>query len=289
MAVTTFPIHQALALRSGDAEARWLGQSADFDDRWQPKLAELAVQFGPRPPGTRCPETWLALPDRLPMVVLARVQDLGPPDEAPAGLGFQFLLLHPEHYDSAGAEAFDLIAGAQACWHSRGTLPTLAGRSLARLRALGDVQQVLQRADSPLLLGAAQALLDGGRLALQREQPANDVISALWTLLPYRTRLHTSAATFAFGNGLDLCIVAAPPAAKGPYDYRYLSEAQAENYPEGRYELALQIAAEDGDERALHRLLLRRTRADTFKLGLGLLLGLVGATAVFAVAKLFRP
>ena len=49
------------------------------------------------------------------------------------------------------------------------------------------------------------------------------------------------------------------------------SPRDAENYPEGRYELNLQIAAEAGDQHELDSLFTRRSRKQTLQLGLILL------------------
>ena len=53
---------------------------------------------------------------------------------------------------------------------------------------------------------------------------------------------------------------------------------RAENYPEGRYESRLQYAVEHGDEREVQRLLARRTPAQTARLALALIAGMVGFT-----------
>lgn len=284
-----FPIHQALAARYGDAEVRWLAHSSEFDVALQVPLGEIALKFGPRPSGTRCPEAWLVLPKVGAWAVLARVGDLGPNPSAPAALGFQFLILTTADYAATGADAFRLVQNASACWERRGTLPQLTGQPASRLRTIEEVTGALQREDGPLLLGATQALLDGSCIALQRDQPANDLFPALWMLLPYRNRVQFSVATFVFSNDLGLTILATPPQARIDYDYRYLSAAQAEYYPEGRYELNLQCAVESGDEPAMQRLFLRRTRADTLRMALWLLAGMLSATLVLALIKIIRP
>ena len=51
----------------------------------------------------------------------------------------------------------------------------------------------------------------------------------------------------------------------------YLTEEQAKDYPEGRYELDLQIAAEADDQAGLEHLFARRSRAQVLRMGLILL------------------
>ena len=46
------------------------------------------------------------------------------------------------------------------------------------------------------------------------------------------------------------------------------TDEQARDYPEGRYELALQTAAESGDQAELNRLFARRSSLDTIRIGL---------------------
>lgn len=283
----TFRLPQALAARHGDMDVRWLAESPDFPEEAKPMLAELAVQFGPRPPGQPCAEAVLALPLKRQWVVLARVQDLGS-GEPPLVLGFQFLLLTPRQYEECGCEAFRLLCEIPEIWSARGTVGSAPARPAMHLRSLADLELVLKRPDSPLLLGATQALLDGSRLVLRRSEPATDLFAALWQLLPYRTARELRLATFAFSNQLDLHLLALPATASVEFDFRYLSQDQAEHYPEGRYELALQIAVEAGEEGTAQRLLLRRTRTDTLWLGLGLLLGMLAIAAAFSTWKLLR-
>jgi hypothetical protein len=117
---------------------------------------------------------------------------------------------------------------------------------------------------------AAQAVVDGGRIAWVRPQPATDLTRALWMLLPTSTRSELRPASFAVADVPEFDVVVVPQVNKGDFDRRYLSEEQAENYPEGRYELGVQTAAEAGDQGALDTLFARRSRKETWRLGLWL-------------------
>ena len=130
-----------------------------------------------------------------------------------------------------------------------------------------DPLETVKRADSATQLGGAQAIVDGCRLAWVRPAPARDLLQALWTLLPTSTRGELSIATFAFGNAPGYDAVVVPRIASDQFDRRYLSEEQAANYPEGRYELAVQSAAESGDQAMLDGLFARRSRAEIWRLG----------------------
>src|SRR5262249_25723667 len=135
-------------------------------------------------------------------------------------------------------------------WSVRGDLPPLSwpdGSPPAR-RTVAQVQAALQNGDSPTLLGGTQALIDAGRLVFERPAPATDLLRRLWLLLPVSSRAHLWPASFAFGNSLKFDVLVVPRA--DPENYAdYIREEQAGDYPEGRYELALQIAAEAGDQR----------------------------------------
>ena len=102
---------------------------------------------------------------------------------------------------------------------------------------------------------------------------------ALWALLPDSTRRQTLVATFAYtidlGFGLAVTPVMPDVGVAG-----YLTEDQARDYPESRYERELQTAVEHGDQRALDRLLARRSSAETLRLALWVVLG----AALFAFA-----
>jgi hypothetical protein len=151
-----------------------------------------------------------------------------------------------------------------------------------------QVQAVLQRPDSAALLGGAQALVDGGRVVFERPAPDTALLRSLWLLLPTSTRTDLWPASFAFGNDLGFDVLVVPRAAGEAFD-GYLTEEQAAEYPEGRYELSLQIAAEAGDQRELDTLFARRSAAETWRLGLMLLVVLAVLLAVMGWLKVAHP
>jgi hypothetical protein len=145
-------------------------------------------------------------------------------------------------------------------------------------RKVEDLHSILQAGHGPLLLGAAQALLDGYRIVLVRPEPQDELLAALWKLLPTRSQGEIMVATFA--ENLDLgCQVTVVPSLTGKPAPGTLSEEQVLDYPEGRYELALQIAIEGGNQAELEGLLARQTTQQMLKFVLILL-------AVFTAALL---
>src|SRR5581483_8007314 len=132
------------------------------------------------------------------------------------------------------------------------------------------VVRTVENSESPALLGGVQVLLDGGRLVFERPAPDPDLLRALWTLLPYSARATLWPASFAFSNALGFDALVVPRALGDDYE-GYTTEEQAADYPQGRYELNLQIAAESGDQVELDHLLNRRSLGETKKLGVILL------------------
>jgi hypothetical protein len=281
-----FSIEQALYGGPGPGNYRLLGRSAGFEDEWQAEAERLCADFGERPAGVPCPECVFAAPLGKDAVAVVHVADQG---SAAAGayvaLAFRLLVVPRDAYTRWIGDPFGMAERFPPSWHVRGELPALSWPEPLPQRTVAQVQRVLQTPDGPTLLGGVQALIDGARLVFQRPQPDLELIRGLWTLLPASARCQLWPATFAFGNaiGFDALVV---PRAGGEDLAGYLTEEQAGDYPEGRYELNLQIAAEAGDQAELNALFGRRSRAQTWRLGI--VLAVVAVILVLAM-KLMMP
>lgn len=182
-----------------------------------------------------------------------------------AVLSFRFLFVNAELYRWIG-DPFEIADRFPIDAHARGTLPSLLWPDEPRpQRTVHEVQRVLKSGEGPLLLGAVQAILDGARLRAERQQPDRDLIRGLWTLLPDASRGDLWPAEFCPGD-LPFHLACSPNAKAGT-----ITEEQARDYPAGRYELALQLAAEAGDQAALDQLLSRRAPKDILRLALAML------------------
>jgi hypothetical protein len=284
--MSTLTLPHALVAVHGPQDLRWLGQSAEFQDEWRPLLEDMCRRFGDRPAGVRCPLAIFAQPLGAKHVVVAQAADQGTEsDQPPHALGFHFLVFKQAEYADLGGDPFTLAAAVPVNWRQRSVLPSLALTPPPLQRSVAMVCEVLQRADGPTLLGATQALVDGSRVAWVRPQPDTELISSLWRLLPTSTRTYLWPASFAFGNALGFDAVVVAQISKDEFDHQYLSEEQAENYPEGSYELAVQSAAEAGDQAWLDSVLARRSRREVWRLGWWLLAALIILTVVFGVVK----
>src|SRR5215213_6561449 len=191
-------VAQALVV-AGPGGPTVVAKSDDFSPAWEDAALTAAVRFGRRPPGVACPAAVFAVPVGQAHAAVVQVADRPPlSDAADPPLAFRFLVMGRKLYEALG-DPFAIAYRFPPDWSAKGTLPALAWppEPLPK-RTVELVQGVLKAGDGPLLLGAAQALTDGGRVMLVSKEPAGDVFRGLWQLLPDRTRAELWPATFAF-------------------------------------------------------------------------------------------
>jgi hypothetical protein len=266
-------IEQALI---APAAAGWeiVARSPGWRDEWRSEVERLCAGFGTPPQGEHLSLCVFAQPlgrDHVAVVQAAA-------DGALPILRFHFLLVPNTLYGRVG-DPFTLAEQYPPPWDARIVLPSFDWTDEPPDRSLERVQRILQEDDSATLLGGAQTLVDGGRLVFERPFPAPDLLRRLWALLPDSTRAEVWPASYAFSAELDLNAVVVPHYDPSQWP-GFLTEAQAGDYPEGRYELNLQIAVEAGDQRALDRLFARRTSRQTLRLAIAILFIAVGAAAL---------
>jgi len=235
---------------------------------------QVAVRFGMRPPGVVCPSALFAVPFASDHVAVVQVADQ--PD---ASLGFRYLILARALYAALG-DPFLIADRYQPDWSVRGSAAMLEWPREAPLSRKVEEIAVILQGDGPLLLGSTQAMIDGTRLIMVRPEPDTTTLRDLWQLLPSRSRAELWPATFAFSTmlGFHAAVLPVLPTKLPP---GYLSEEQMRDYPKGRYELNLQIAAEDGNQTALDSLFARPSSQDMLRLALRMLaIALVGAVAM---------
>lgn len=255
-------IQQAIAT----TDARGVRVTAHTDDFDVPEAERIAVLFGARPAGVACPLAHFACPFGRSGVAVVRVED------RPGGaLGFRFLVLARELYVHLG-DPFAIADRYPPDWSATGTLPDLAWpMEVLPERTLERLDAILKAGDVALLLGSTQALVDGNRVLLRRDAPAEQFIRDLWQLLPDRTRCDLWPATFAFSDELGFHAAVGPTLPTPRHGVQVLTEDAIRDYPQSSYELSLQLAIESGDRAGLKRLLARRTADDTIRLGLYIL------------------
>lgn len=271
--MTDLSIEQAL-LENDNCRAR----SADFADDWLPLVTEIIRGLGAPPPDmTGGQPALLAQPFGPAHVAVVRA----------AWPRFHFLILSTELYGFLH-DPFAIAERFEPSWEARGALPSLAwsAEPLPK-RTVAMLDAILKNGDGPFLLGAAQTLVDGGKIALERPEPDEERLRDLWALLPASVRRSIWPATFAYSNdlGFDLLVMPALPKDGLP---GYLGEDQARDYPDSRYERHLQVAIETGDQQMLDRSLNRKATNEMLRLALiavGVCLGLGVAAKVISLLR----
>jgi hypothetical protein len=249
---------------------RLLARSSGFTDDWLPVAERLCSAFDEGRDGAACPDCVFARPLDHRHVAIVQAAGHG------AALSFRFIIVDKDDYLDLGGDPFFVADQFPPNWQACGELPALEWPQdvSAPPRAVAQVQRVLQRPEGPSLLGGAQVLVDGGRLVFVRATADAPLLRDLWALLPWRTRAQLWPATFAFGNTLGFDVLVVPRVA-GRGMERHVAEEQAGEYPEGRYERNLQIAAEAGDQDSLDSLFARRTSGDTIRLAMIIIVGVL--------------
>jgi hypothetical protein len=250
------------ALLVADARAvKVLAQTDDFD---LPEAERIAVLFGQRPAGVACPLAHFVTPfgkKHHAVVTVADRPGSGDP------LAFRFLLVSRELYSHLG-DPFAVADRYPPDWSASGRLSALEWpMEVLPERTVEQLDGILKAGDVSLLLGGAQALVDGTRVVLQRPSPDELYFRDLWQLLPDRTRAHLRVASFAFSDELRFDAVAMPVLPEKSAT-AFHTEDGLRDYPQSSYELSLQSAIESKNAGELRRLLARRTADDTIKLGL---------------------
>jgi hypothetical protein len=251
---------------------RFLAKSSAFLDEWLPLAERLCMGFGERPTGVACPGCVFAHRFGKWHVAIVQAADQGNDDAGrPGALAFYLLVLPRAAYSAWGGDPFVLADRFPPPWQARGELPSLNDPTEPPpARTVEEVKRILKQDHGPNLLGATQALVDGGRVVFQRQQPDTHLLRDIWNLLPTSTRQELWPASFAFGNNLGFHALATPRLNADCGNY--VTEEQAGEYPEGRYERGVQIAAETGDQDGLDALFARRSRRQTLRLGVMLML-----------------
>ena len=285
-------LEQAL-FQCPDREApRLVARSPGFDGDWLPEAERLVLGFGFRRGGRRCPLAVFAKPISKKHIAVVRVRDENP--GFPIGLRFHLLVVERKAYEASIRDPFLLAQKFEPPWDAKESLPALmTSHEAFSPRTLAQVQEVLKRikaaalregedpeapgfertmenSESPALLGGAQILVDGGRLVFERAEGDLRMVAGLWLLLPEVTRCRLWPTSFAFSPELEFDVLVVPHADEIVLE-SYTTEEQAADYPEGTYELALQHAAENGDQNDLDVVFSRRDSHHTIRLALAVL------------------
>src|SRR5262245_34686078 len=195
-------IEQAIYGNPDSTGYQLLARSPGFQDEWLSECHRLCSSFGEPPAGISCPPCVFAQPVGKRHVAV--VQAAGGATGSGA-MAFHLLILPRSHYLDVGGDPFVLAERFPPDWRARGALPPLSWDETPAERKTEDLKQILEQPGAgPTLLGGAQALVDGGRVAFMRSAPDPRPLRNLWSLLPTSTRAELWPASFAFRNELRL-------------------------------------------------------------------------------------
>jgi hypothetical protein len=244
-------------------DGRPLVHSDDFDEGWQSEVERIVAGFG-LPPGTSAPECMFAVPFAHRRVAVVSV----------TGRRFRFLILSRALYEVI-PDPFAIVDQFPPSPEPLTSLSTLEWpEEPLPLRTVAKLDSIFKTGDGPFLLGACQTLVDSGRIMLRRDAPDPELCQNLWDLLPDSIRRQTWVATFAYSTELGFGLVALPAIPENGI-VGYLTEDQARDYPESRYERELQVAVEHNDQRTVDRLFARRSSSETLRLALWIVLAAI--------------
>ncbi|CAN5514182.1 hypothetical protein BH11PLA2_BH11PLA2_09230 [soil metagenome] len=265
MTTSPFDITQVIVHRSATGPvivARSEGISFEVEEF----VLRTSVAFGTKPTGVTCSQAVFSLPVNDNTVAVGTLVDTGHDS-----LAFRFLFVSRFVYRVLG-DTFLIADRFPVNITARGSLPLLAWPDEPPPeRNVHDLQVILKAGDSALLLGGAQALIDGVAIRLARSQPEAKLIRDLWQFLPHKARAELYPAEYCFedGQAFHASVLPSVPAKLPPGQ---LNEEQVKEYPEGRFELAMQVAIENGDQAGLDKLLNRRTSREMFRFTVGIIL-----------------
>ena len=317
-------LEQALFLCPDRGAPQVVTRSPEFLAEWTAEAEAIIQDFGRRPMESfRCPPTTVfAKPLTDKHIAIVRVRDdfagslsarlrQGEPGFYPTGLRFHFLVVDKKTYEAWIRDPFMLASKVEPAWDAT-TLPviflppdTFSPRTVAQVQGVlrrvkaaalkegedpeaPDFQRTIENSESPALLGGAQILVDGGRLVFERPEGDLALVSGLWLLLPEATRMRLWPTSFAFSRDLEFDLLVHPHVDDAVVE-GYTTEDQAADYPAGAYELALQRAAEAGDQKDLDTVFNRRDSRQTIRLALVLLVLLSLLVLASRLFDLFMP
>ena len=184
----------ALLARSSGCRVGWLGE-----------FQRACQMLGEPPAGMEFERSWFArrLVDGGWMIV--GVHPVGRDDHGrPGALAFHGLFVDRLSYPWGGADPFPLAALTRGDWTAAdrdAVLPAGAWR--------GSARRVVLAAD-PLIEPIARALASKRPVVVHASRPIDELASAVWRVLSWRTRLRCSLSTWAFDNANRFDLVAMP-------------------------------------------------------------------------------
>ena len=133
----------------------------------------------------------------------------------PGALAFHGLFLSPRAYRSIEANPFRLADSLKGDWNADTSLNSLTVEPTAEKPAT-------LTAKDPRASRIAMALIKGRRVAIEDPAPIDGLAREVWRELPIRVRKRSTVATWAFSNGNQFNLMAAPRLVGMTFDRSYL-------------------------------------------------------------------
>lgn len=252
-------------------DGRVVAQSLGVEEPWPHALEEL-VQTWAIPSNTEIPACLLTMPGFTHKQLVVTL----------VGRSIRVLIMERDCYEVI-PDPFAIEERFPPTWDVRNPLPTLEWPDEPLPpRTTEQLNTILKEGDGPLLLGACQALVDSAKLLLNADEPQPTLLRSLWQLLPTSIQRQTTLATFAYTATLS-CSLMVVPASIATQKHGYLSDEQARDYPESRYERNLQVAIEANDQRMLNQLLARKSSAEALRSAMIMLVVMAGLAVLARV------
>ena len=270
-------LEQAVYRGPRPGQYKLLGLSPGFQEAFQSEPLRLCDGFGERPAGVACPgvcsrNRWGRSTSRSYRSRTSRT----------ASWGFTSWSSRVA-YRGLGGDPFFSPVGSRRPGTKQDRCPLDWSDEAIPARAMEHVCRILQRDDGPNLLGGSQGRWTAAG-SCSSACSGDGFAPRPWALLPTSTRSELWPASFAFGNALGFHTLVTPR-AEGPEFEGYLTDEQAGDYPKAATSWPCSLPPRRATSRELERLFARRSRAETFRLGVMILAASVLLLFILALIK----
>ncbi|HWE37250.1 MAG TPA: hypothetical protein VG406_11845, partial [Isosphaeraceae bacterium] len=195
-----------------------LAHSPGCRPEWLAELKTICQGYGERPLGAAGAGGLFATQLRSGPWLVVGPAEQGLDDRGrPGAVAFHALFVEPRAYRKTGFDPFAFLDQFRRDWTS--DIHTLPAGEVA-LDAIPPVVAIDDRASR-----IAAAIARGSRVALQANEPIDELARMVWHALPPRVRKRASLATWAFGNARRYDLVALPRLAGVALDPSYIDPA----------------------------------------------------------------
>ncbi len=193
-----------------------LARSPRCPEPWIDALRDACQKLGERPRGAAPAGGLFARPIGDGAWMIVGPAEVGCDDQGrPGATAFHALFLDAVAYQRIGSDPFALAGLLRREWGPADRDQPLA----SRVEPPDRPDLVI----TPIARAVAAALAAGRRVAIESDQPIDDLAAAAWSLLPDSRRRTATVATWAFTNGHRFDLLGLPRLAGVELDASYLA------------------------------------------------------------------